>query len=156
MSRATSHCRRLPDLDLPSTDGFTFNLSIYKWNICYFLFSLYGNGCSKSARLGQHPWHPRVDTTSTSFFKALRGFQRLDIKVFGLSFQDTEWQFEFVKGTSLCARLLSVQRRLFSTRWGYLQSKLAREIICDALRSFRKTDSSLMCDTQSTFLKITL
>ena len=42
-------------------------------------------------------------------------FKRLDVKVFGLSFQNTEWQKEFVKRTALAVPLLSDHAKLFST-----------------------------------------
>ena len=41
-------------------------------------------------------------------------FRKLDVKVFGLSFQNTEWQKEFVKRTSLLVPLLSDHGKLFS------------------------------------------
>ena len=45
-------------------------------------------------------------------------FKKLGIKVFGLSFQDTARQCEFVKRTSLRVTLLSDQKKLFSNALG--------------------------------------
>lgn len=45
-------------------------------------------------------------------------FKKLGIMVFGLSFQDTDWQCEFVKRTALRVRLLSDQKKLFASALG--------------------------------------
>lgn len=49
------------------------------------------------------------------FSKRYEEFERLDLKVFGLSFQDAEWQNEFVERTALRVPLLSDNERIFST-----------------------------------------
>jgi peroxiredoxin len=111
--------RRLPDLDLPSTDGFAFNLSAANGTFVVFCFPYTGrpdvpNPPDWDNIPGAHGSTPQAQ----AFSKHYEEFKRLDIKVFGLSFQDTEWQCEFVKRTSLRVPLLSDQRKLFSNTLG--------------------------------------
>ena len=111
--------RRLPDLDLPSTEGFTFNPSCAKGVYVIFCFPYTGrpgfpNPPDWDNIPGAHGSTPQAQAFSMRYDE----FQILDIKVFGLSFQDTAWQCEFVKRTSLRVPLLSDQNKLFSNALG--------------------------------------
>ena len=110
---------RLPDLDLPSTDGSAFNLSTANGTFVIFCFPYtgrpgYPNPPHWDSIPGAHGSTPQAQA-----FSMLCGeFKRLGVKLFGLSFQDTEWQSEFVKRTSLRVALLSDKKKLFSSALG--------------------------------------
>ncbi len=111
--------RRLPDLDLPSTDGFTFNLSAANGTFVIFCFPYTGRPGFPDPPdwdniPGAHGSTPQAHAFSTRYDE----FQKRDIKILGLSFQDTAWQCEFVKRTSLRVPLLSDQEKLFSSALG--------------------------------------
>jgi len=111
--------RRLPDLDLPSTDGFTINLSAANGTFVIFCFPYTGrpdvpNPPDWDNIPGAHGSTPQAQAFSMCYDE----FQKRGIRVFGLSFQDTAWQCEFVKRTSLRVPLLSDQKRLFSSALG--------------------------------------
>src|SRR6185436_3508127 len=100
--------RLLPDLDLPSTDGFAFNPSTAKGVSVIFCFPYTGrpgfpNPPDWDSIPGAHGSTPQAQAFSMRHDE----FKKLDIKVFGLSCQDTAWQCEFVKRTSLRVPLLS-------------------------------------------------
>jgi len=111
--------RRLPDLDLPSTDGFSVNLSNRDGTFVVFCFPYTGrpdfpNPPDWDNIPGAHGSTPRAQAFSMRYEE----FERLGIRVFGLSFQDTSWQSEFVKRTSLRVALLSDKKKLFSGALG--------------------------------------
>ena len=54
-------------------------------------------------------------------------FKKLDVKVFGVSFQDSEWQKEFVNRTKLAISLLSDHERRFSNGLGLPTFKAGTE-----------------------------
>jgi len=63
---------------------------------------------------GAHGSTPQAQAFSMRYDE----FQKRSVSVLGLSFQDTVWQCEFVKRTSLRVPLLSDQKRLFSSALG--------------------------------------
>ena len=111
--------RRLPDLDLASTDGFTFNPSNANGTFVIFCFPYTGRPDFPNPQdwdniPGAHGSTPQAQAFSMRYEE----FKKLGIKVFGLSLQDTAWQCEFVKRTSLRVPLLSDQKKLFSNALG--------------------------------------
>jgi peroxiredoxin len=107
--------RRLPDLDLPSTDGFSVNLSNRNGTFIIFCVPYTGrpdfpNPPDWDNIPGAHGSTPQAQAFSMRY----KEFKKLGIIVFGLSFQDTEWQCEFLKRMSLRVPLLSDQKKLFS------------------------------------------
>jgi peroxiredoxin len=62
--------------------------------------------------LGQHSRRPWINATS-AFSKLYEEFKRLGVNVFGLSFQNADWQKEFVTRTTLLVPLLSDHEKHF-------------------------------------------
>jgi len=131
--------RRLPDLDLPSTDGFTFNLSTANGIFVIFCFPYTGrpdvpNPPDWDNIPGAHGSTPQAQAFSMRYEE----FKKLGIKVFGLSFQDPAWQCEFVKRTSLRVPLLSDQKKLFSNALGLPTFKAGTQDYSQRLRLVSK------------------
>jgi peroxiredoxin len=111
--------RPLPDLDLPSTDGFTFNLSTANGTFVIFCFPYTGRpDVPNPPDWDNIPEAHGSTPQAQAFSMRYEEFEKLDIKVFGLSFQDRDWQSEFVKRTSLRVPLLSDRKKLFSAALG--------------------------------------
>lgn len=111
--------RRLPDLDLPCTDGSTFNPSAANGIFVIFCFPYTGRpGFPNPPGWDNIPGAHGSTPQALAFSMRYDEFQELGIKVFGLSFQDTAWQCEFVKRASLRVNLLSDQNKLFSNALG--------------------------------------
>jgi peroxiredoxin len=115
---------RLPDFDLPSTDGFSVNLSNRDGTFVIFCFPYTGrpdfpNPPDWDNIPGAHGSTPQAQAFSLHYEE----FKKLGISVFGLSFQDTSWQSEFVKRTSLRVALLSDKKKLFSSALGLPEFK---------------------------------
>lgn len=111
--------RRLPDLGLASTDGFTFNLSNANGIFVVFCVPYTGRPGFPNPQgwdniAGAHGSTPQAQ----AFSMRCEEFKRLGVAVFGLSFQDPEWQREFVERTSLRVPFLSDQMKLFSSALG--------------------------------------
>jgi peroxiredoxin len=120
--------RRLPDLDLPSTDGFTFNPSTANGTFVIFCFPYTGrpdvpNPPDWDNIPGAHGSTPQAQAFSMRYEE----FKKLGIKVFGLSFQDSEWQKEFVARTKLAISLLSDHEKRFSNGLGLPTFKAGTE-----------------------------
>lgn len=110
---------RLPDLELASTGGSTFNLSDSNGTLAVFCFPYTGRPDHPNPQNwdnipGAHGSTPQAQAFSMRYEE----FKRLDVRVFGLSFQDTAWQREFVARTSLRVPLLSDHKKFFSNALG--------------------------------------
>ena len=107
--------RKLPDLELPATDGRLINPSRLAGTSVFFCYPFtgrpnYPNPPNWDNIPGAHGSTPQA----LAFSMHYKDFERLDVKVFGLSFQDAAWQKEFVTRTSLLVPLLSDHEKLFS------------------------------------------
>jgi peroxiredoxin len=108
--------QRLPDLALPATDGERVNLSTIKGRVVVFIYPYTGRPGTADPKgwdgiAGAHGSTPQALGFSTHYAQ----FSKLDIKVFGLSFQDIAWQQEFVLRNQLRFSLLSDEQKSFST-----------------------------------------
>jgi peroxiredoxin len=64
-------------------------------------------GTSKSAKLGRHPRRPWLDARAEGFRDLSRDFAALDVGLFGLSRQATDWQREMAMRLALPFPILS-------------------------------------------------
>ena len=110
--------RRLPSADLPSTDGGTVNLSDIKGRVVLFIYPYTGRP--------DHPDPPGWDhipgahgstPQARGFSEAYTEFQKFGMKVFGMSFQNSDWQREFVQRTSLPFRFCLTVIAAWRLRW---------------------------------------
>jgi peroxiredoxin len=106
---------RLPDVDLPASNGSSVNLARLTGTTVVFFYPYTGRP--------DHPNPPGWDDIpgahgstpqALAFSKLYSEFLRLDVKVFGLSFQPREWQSDFVTRNALPFQLLSDEARAFS------------------------------------------
>ena len=107
--------RRLPDIELQSTDGRMINPSRLAGTSVFFCYPYtgrpeYPNPPDWDNIPGAHGSTPQAQAFSMRYGE----FKRLDVKVFGLSFQNAEWQKEFVTRTTSLVPLLSDHEKLFS------------------------------------------
>jgi peroxiredoxin len=107
---------KLPDTGLVATDGRVVNPARETGVSVYFCYPYTGRpghadppGWDGIA--GAHGSTPQA----FGFSEAYERFQKLGVKVFGVSFQDVFWQSEFVKRNSLGVPLLSDHGREFAT-----------------------------------------
>ena len=121
--------RRLPSADLPSTDGGTVNLSDIKGRLVLFIYPYTGRP--------NHPDPPGWDhipgahgstPQARGFSEAYTEFQKFGMKVFGMSFQNSDWQREFVQRTSLAFPLLSDCDRRMASALGLETFKAGPEV----------------------------
>jgi peroxiredoxin len=108
--------QRLPDLLLPATSGDQVNLSKHKGRMVVFLYPYTGKPGTPDPEgwdsiAGAHGSTPQA----LGFSMLYDEFQKLDMKVFGISFQASAWQAEFVKRNALRFALLSDEQRQFSS-----------------------------------------
>jgi peroxiredoxin len=106
---------KMPDLDLASTSGDLVNpAQITGWAV-YFIYPYTGRpGFSDPPNWdfikGAHGSTPQA----LAFSEAYADFEKLNVKVFGLSLCAPEWQSEFVTRNKLRVELLSDDQSLFS------------------------------------------
>ena len=108
--------RRLPDIELQSTDGRMINPSRLAGTSVFFCYPYTGrpdylNPPDWDNIPGAHGSTPQAQAFSMCYGE----FERLEVKVFGLSFQGTSWQKDFVTRTTLHVPLLSDHEKLFSS-----------------------------------------
>ena len=107
--------RVLPDIELQSTAGRMINPARLEGTSVFFCYPFtgrpdYPNPQDWDNIPGAHGSTPRAQAFSMCYGE----FKRHDVKVFGLSFQNVEWQKEFVTRTALAVPLLSDHKKLFS------------------------------------------
>lgn len=111
--------QRFPDVELPATDGSYVNPSKLEGSTVIFCYPWTG-------RPG-HPDPPGWDTIpgahgstpqALAYSKYYNDFLDVNIQIFGLSFQDAEWQQEFASRCKLPFPLLSDHGRAFSNALG--------------------------------------
>jgi peroxiredoxin len=111
--------RPLPNCDLASTAGGTCNFAKLTSRVLLFIYPYTGKP--------NHPDPPGWDNIpgahgstpeALGFSKYYEEFQKLDVKLFGLSFQATEWQSDFVMRNQLRVPLLSDAQGVFARALG--------------------------------------
>jgi peroxiredoxin len=106
---------KLPDTGLVATDGRMINPALEKGVCVFFCYPYTGRpGWPDPAGwddiAGAHGSTPQA----LGFSEAYGKYQKLGVKVFGVSFQDVFWQSEFAKRNSLKVALLSDHSRKFA------------------------------------------
>lgn len=99
---------RLPSVSLPATDGSTVTPGLIRGRAVFFVYPYTGRpGVADppgwDAIFGAHGSTPQAQ----AFSRLYPEFRKLDVKLFGISRQDTEWQREFVGRHALAFPLLS-------------------------------------------------
>jgi peroxiredoxin len=107
---------KLPDTGLVATDGRVVNPAREAGVSVYFCYPYtgrpgYADPPGWDAIAGAHGSTPQA----LGFSEAYESYQKLGVKVFGVSFQDVFWQSEFVERNSLRVPLLSDHGRKFTT-----------------------------------------
>ncbi len=107
--------RNLPDVELQATDGSTVNPSRIECTCVFFCYPWTGrpnhpNPAGWDDIAGAHGSTPQALAYSDLAGK----FAEHHVQVFGVSFQDTEWQNEFVVRARLKVSLLSDVAKKFS------------------------------------------
>ncbi len=106
----------LPQITLPSTDGFPHTL---KQRSVIFFYPYTG----KPGQADPEGWHTIPGAHGSTpqalaFSEAFEEFARFNVAIFGISFQSREWQLEFVNRNNLRFPLLSDADRKLSSALG--------------------------------------
>lgn len=103
----------LPSIALPATDG---RLHTFRSRSVLFIYPYTGKPDHADPPGWDHiPGAHGSTPQALAFSKAYDNFTKLDVKIFGVSFQSTEWQQEFVERNMLCFPLLSDADRKLSS-----------------------------------------
>lgn len=106
----------LPDVGLLATDGRMINPSRETGVCVFFCYPYTGRpGYADPERWDDIPGAHGSTPQALGFSEACETYQKLNVKVFGVSFQDAFWQREFVERNALQVPLLSDHARKFST-----------------------------------------
>ena len=108
--------RRMPNVELEATSGSAVNPSKLDGPAVIFCYPFtgrpgYDNPPNWDHIPGAHGSTPQCLAYSEAYGK----FRRLGVKLFGLSLLPREWQRDFVQRNSLSFRLLSDEKRAFSS-----------------------------------------
>jgi peroxiredoxin len=111
--------RRMPSVDLEATSGSPVNLGKLLGPAVVFCYPYTGRPGYADPPNWDHIPGAHGSTPQARVYSETYGqFRRLGIKLYGLSFQDTEWQREFVTRNRLSYRLLTDAPRGLSSRLG--------------------------------------
>lgn len=111
--------RRMPNVDLEPTSGSPVNPAKILGPAVIFCYPYTGRPGYENPPNWDHIPGAHGSTPQALAYSAAYGhFRRLGVKLYGLSFQDTEWQRDFVARNGLTFRLLSDAPRGFSSRLG--------------------------------------
>ena len=106
----------LPDIALPASDGGTINLARQGGRSVVYCYSWTGRPGAANPPDWDHIPGAHGSTPQTEGYRDLHGaFSALDVTVFGLSTQDTDWQRELVARLGVPFLLLSDELHLFSS-----------------------------------------
>ena len=111
--------RRMPNVDLEATSGSPVNPARILGPAVLFCYPYTGRpGYADPPNWDHIPGAHGSTPQALAYSTAYGQFRRLGVKLYGISFQDTEWQREFVARNGLTFRLLSDAPRAFSSRLG--------------------------------------
>jgi peroxiredoxin len=106
----------LPNLTLPSTDGRAY---AFNSRIVLFFYPYTGKpGHPDPENWDNIPGAHGSTPQALAFSESYEEFTKLDVKIYGVSFQTTEWQKEFVKRNNLRFPLLSDAEHKLSSALG--------------------------------------
>ncbi len=106
----------LPNAELPATDGTTVNPAHLKGRAAIFCFPYTGRpGVADPPDWDNIPGAHGSTAQAQAYSRLYGSFTTQNVKLFGLSFQDTAWQMEFVRRQHLRFSLLSDAGRDFAT-----------------------------------------
>jgi peroxiredoxin len=106
----------MPDMMLPATDGGAVNPGqLAGWAVFFFYPYTGRPGVPDPEGWDQIPGAHGSTAQALSYSMLYDVFSSQNIKVFGVSFQDTAWQQEFVRRNALAFPLLSDAARSFSS-----------------------------------------
>ncbi|MGH6907559.1 MAG: peroxiredoxin [Aestuariivirga sp.] len=109
----------LPDVELAATDGSLVNPSKLEGFVVIFCYPWTGRpGHSNPPEWDDIPGAHGSTPQAVAYAKSYADFQKRNVQIFGLSFQNTEWQREFAARCKLPFPLLSDARREFSNALG--------------------------------------
>jgi peroxiredoxin len=110
---------RLPDLELPATDGTLINPTKLESCSIIFCYPYTGRpGISDPPGWDNIPGTHGSTSQAIAFSMLYPEFQRHGVKVFGLSLQTIDWQRECVTRCKLAFPLLSDEKREFTKALG--------------------------------------
>jgi peroxiredoxin len=110
---------RLPDVALWSTDDTWVNLSTLHGRSVVFCYPYTGRPDVPDPPGWDHIQGAHGSTPQALGFSALADqFETLGVKIFGIGFQNTDWQKHFVVRNALQFPLLSDEDRAFSNAMG--------------------------------------
>jgi peroxiredoxin len=105
-----------PNIPLPSTDGQIPN---FKSRAVVFFYPYTGKpGHPDPEHWDNIPGAHGSTPQALAFSRLYDQFAMLDVSIFGISFQSTEWQQDFVSRNNLRFTLLSDEKRSLSTALG--------------------------------------
>jgi len=111
--------RSLPDVDLAATDGSMVNPAKLAGLAVIFCYPRTGRpGHPDPPGWNDIPGAHGSTPQALAYSKHYKNFLEFNIQVFGLSFQDAEWQREFASRCKLPFPLLSDHGRAFSNALG--------------------------------------
>lgn len=141
---------RLPSsISLPATDGSTVTPGLIRGRSVFFVYPYTGRpGVADppgwDAIFGAHGSTPQAQAYSRLYAE----FRKLNVKVFGISRQDTDWQREFVQRNALAFSLLSDTAGAFGAA-ARLATFLAGDTPYYVRRTFLVENGDVLFDRQS-------
>ena len=138
----------LPDIELPSTNGKSVNPRHSKGLAVYFIYPWTGkpdhpNPLDWNNIPGAHGSTPQLLGYSRLYLQ----FETLNIKLFGMSQLDVEWQRDFARRNNLPFPLLSDAARLFTNALG-LENIVTGGMRYLTRRTFVARDGVIIFDRQ--------
>jgi peroxiredoxin len=111
--------RRMPNVDLEATSGSPVNLAKLAGPAVVFCYPFTGRPGHPDPLNWDHiPGAHGSTPQALAYSEAYGHFRRLGVKLFGLSLLPLEWQRDFVQRNGLSFRLLSDEKRAFSSPMG--------------------------------------
>ncbi len=106
----------MPSVVLPATDRRSYALDNIKSRIVLFFYPYTGKpGYPDPAGWDEIPGAHGSTPQAVAFSEVCNEFAKFDVKIFGVSFQATDWQLDFVVRNELRFPLLSDSERSLST-----------------------------------------
>lgn len=111
--------RRMPSVDLEATSGSPVNPAKILGPAVLFCYPYTGRpGFADPPNWDHIPGAHGSTAQALAYSAAYGQFRRLGVKLYGVSFLDTEWQRDFVTRNGLTYRLLSDASRQLASRLG--------------------------------------